>query len=113
MPELVDPRNNATLIRAYPNAPEGSADAKMLLFANTFSTERRNGTVHISSDDGHAWARRRTFHPGEMQYCALTALDTPGQLRLVICPSQRGRNPSATGIDNWHVKPGRPSSGKM
>ncbi len=82
VPELVDPRNNATLIRAYPNAPEGSADAKILLFANTFSTERRNGTVHISYDDGHTWARRRTFHPGEMQYCTLTALDTPGEYAL-------------------------------
>ncbi|MCK7662552.1 glycoside hydrolase [Corynebacterium sp. CCM 9185] len=36
---LPDPRNNASIIRAFPNAPEGSAKAKVLLFSNTASTQ--------------------------------------------------------------------------
>lgn len=80
--ELVDPRNNASLIRAYPDAPAGSAGAKILLFANAYATERCNGTVHISYDDGQTWAQRKTFHASEMHYCTLTALPTAGHYGL-------------------------------
>ena len=62
---LIDPRNNAGITRAYPDAAEGSAQAKMLLFTNAASTSARsNGTVRLSYDDGATWSTSKVFAPG-------------------------------------------------
>lgn len=72
-PSLVDPGNNAQLSRAYPDAPEGSAKAEVLLFshADHVPNSRENGTVEISTDDGASWSRKRVFAPGACSYSVI------------------------------------------
>lgn len=74
--DLTDPRNNASLIRAYPNAPQGSARARVLLFSNAdSSTARANGTIRVSYDDGFTWNEGKVFESGDMAYSTLHALN--------------------------------------
>jgi sialidase-1 len=73
--QLPDPTNNASITRMYPDAAEGSADAKKLLFSNAGSkTSRSNGTIRFSCDDGVSWTSSRVFQPGSMSYSTLTPL---------------------------------------
>ncbi|WP_211438964.1 exo-alpha-sialidase [Corynebacterium glutamicum] len=73
--QLPDPRNNASLIRVFPTAPEGSAQAKVLLFSNTATTSgRTNGTVRMSCDDGQTWPVSKVFEPGAIQYTSMATL---------------------------------------
>lgn len=73
--DLKDPRNNASITRAYPDAPKGSARARVLLFSNANSDkERANGTVRISYDDGFTWNEGKVFEKGAMAYSTLHAL---------------------------------------
>lgn len=72
---LIDPRNNASIIRAFPDAEMNSPEARILLFSNAGSTSARmNGTLRISYDDGQTWSSSRVFEPGPMSYSTLTAL---------------------------------------
>ncbi|MCK7663242.1 exo-alpha-sialidase, partial [Corynebacterium sp. CCM 9185] len=72
---LPDPHNNASLIRLFPNAPEGSPKAKALLFSNTASTSSRsNGTIRLSCDDGKTWPVSRSFRAGNIQYTSMATL---------------------------------------
>ncbi|MGP9538714.1 sialidase family protein [Brachybacterium sp. AOP43-C2-M15] len=70
---LVDPGNNAQLTRAYPDAPQGSRKARILLFSHTdnMPNDRINGTVEISIDDGATWERKRAFQPGDCSYSVI------------------------------------------
>lgn len=73
--ELPDPTNNGSIVRAFPNAERGSADARVLLFSNAASqTGRTNGTVRASCDDGENWPIAREFQPGETAYSTLATL---------------------------------------
>ncbi|GAB3074115.1 hypothetical protein GCM10027157_02860 [Corynebacterium aquatimens] len=73
---LPDPRNNASIIRAYPDAPQGSDEAKVLIFSNAASNSSRSvGTVRISYDDGKTWSDGRRFQIGPMGYSSLTKID--------------------------------------
>lgn len=73
--DLTDPRNNASIIRAYPNAPQGSARARVLLFSNADSASARaNGTIRVSYDDGFTWNEGKVFESGDMAYSTLHAL---------------------------------------
>lgn len=73
---LVDPVNNASIIRKNPDAAAGSAEAKELLFSNAASTAARdNGTIRYSCDDGKTWPVERVFTEGYMSYSDLVALD--------------------------------------
>ncbi|WP_298040394.1 sialidase family protein [uncultured Microbacterium sp.] len=73
--DLPDPTNNASILRAYPNAPQGSDEAKVLLFSNSASqVERENGTIRISYDDGETWSISRVFQPEGMGYSTLATL---------------------------------------
>ncbi|WP_296139881.1 exo-alpha-sialidase [uncultured Tessaracoccus sp.] len=81
---LVDPRNNASIIRAFPDATAGDDLARMLLFSNANDPGSRvNGTVRASLDDGRTWARAKTFAPGSMSYSTLTPLSEPGTYGLL------------------------------
>lgn len=72
---LVDPTNNASIVRMFPNAAQGSADAQKLLFSNANSASSRiNGTVRYSCDNGATWGTSRLFKSGTMSYSTLTAL---------------------------------------
>ena len=74
--DLTDPRNNASIIRAYPNAPRGSARARVLLFSNADSSSARaNGTIRVSYDDGFTWNEGKVFESGDMAYSTLHALN--------------------------------------
>lgn len=81
--DLIDPRNNASIIRACPSAPEGSAAAKVLLFSNT-KTERgrHDGHIRVSTDDGKTWSDGKLFQAGAMQYSTLTPLPEAGHYGL-------------------------------
>ncbi|SDU78905.1 BNR repeat-like domain-containing protein [Jiangella alkaliphila] len=84
--ELPDPANNASIVRAFPNAPAGSARAKVLLFSNAASTSARNiGTVRMSCDDGETWPVARVFRTGSMSYSTLATLPN-GNVGLLYEP---------------------------
>lgn len=75
--ELPDPTNNASLIRLHPEAPEGSADARKLLFTNAnngANGDRVNGAVRVSCDDGQTWPGLRSVTTGSFAYSSATAL---------------------------------------
>ncbi|ADH93004.1 hypothetical protein EBF03_06380 [Arcanobacterium haemolyticum] len=74
---LADPQNNASIIRAFPEAKKGSALAKVLLSSHANSRkhyDRVNGTISYSLDDGATWTNGSVFKPGKMQYSVMTAL---------------------------------------
>ncbi|KFY27190.1 hypothetical protein V491_00985 [Pseudogymnoascus sp. VKM F-3775] len=73
--QLPDPANNGAITRMYPDAAEGSANAKILLFTNANSqTSRVQGTARYSCDDGTTWSTGRVFQAGAMSYSTITAL---------------------------------------
>ena len=74
-PQLPDPRNNADVIRAVPDAPAGSRDARMLLFSNTADeTHRARLTVRLSCDSGRSWPVSKVVEPGPAMYSVMTRL---------------------------------------
>ncbi|WP_226924845.1 discoidin domain-containing protein, partial [Georgenia satyanarayanai] len=84
--QLPDPANNASIVRAFPNAEQGSAEAKVLLFSNSASSSTRsNGTIRMSCDDGRTWPVARTFQPGGMAYSTL-ATQPDGSIGLLYEP---------------------------
>lgn len=86
--ELPDPTNNASIVRAFPNAEQGSDRAKVLLFSNAASQKgRTNGTVRASCDDGQTWPIAKAFRPsGTMSYSTLATLPD-GNVGLLYEPS--------------------------
>lgn len=88
--ELPDPANNASIIRAFPDAPQGSAAAKVLLFSNASSQkDRTQGIIRASYDDGQTWPTHRVFAPGEMAYSTLATLPN-GHIGLLYEPGHNG-----------------------
>lgn len=76
--ELPDPTNNASIISMHPDAPQGSADAKKLLFTNAnngANGNRVNGAVRVSCDDGETWPGLRSLETGSFGYSTATVLD--------------------------------------
>ena len=71
---LRDPVNNAAIARMYPDAPQGSAESKILMFSNANATNRSNGTIRFSCDDGTTWSAGKQFKDGSMSYSTVTAL---------------------------------------
>src|SRR5690606_24818438 len=70
-PELPDPTNNGSITRLHPDAPQGSADAKKLIFTNSnngANGNRVNGAVRLSCDDGETWPGLRTIETGFFAY---------------------------------------------
>ena len=81
---LIDPRNNASIVRAFPEAPQGSAEARVLLFSNAASgSDRVNGTISVSFDDGRTWPTSKVFESGSVSYSTLTALAERGRYGLL------------------------------
>lgn len=77
---LVDPRNNASIIRAFPLAPANDPKSQVLLFSNANNANgRSNGTISVSFDNGKTWPVKKTFEPGGMQYSTLTPLEYKGK----------------------------------
>lgn len=85
--ELPDPTNNASIVRAFPDAEEGSPRAKVLLFSNANSrTARTNGTVRASCDDGRTWPISRAFAPGRATGYSTLATLPDGDVGLLYEP---------------------------
>lgn len=88
--QLIDPTNNGSILRAYPNAKQGSAEAKVLLFSNAATTDSRsNGTVRVSCDDGKTWPISKVFAKGAMAYSTLATLPD-GKIGLLWEPGHNG-----------------------
>ncbi|MFE5409461.1 exo-alpha-sialidase [Microbacterium sp. NPDC056569] len=76
--ELPDPTNNASIVRLHPDAAEGTADARKLLFTNSnngANGNRVNGAVRVSCDDGQTWPGLRGIDTGSFAYSSATVLD--------------------------------------
>lgn len=74
--ELIDPTNNAAVLRYDADAPRTAPRSHWLLFSNTASTTaRRNLTVRMSCDDGQSWPIARVVEPGEAAYSTLARLN--------------------------------------
>lgn len=76
--QLIDPRNNASIIRAFPFAAADDPKSQVLLFSNARNTARSNGTISVSFDNGKTWPIHKVFEPGGMQYSTLTPLEYKG-----------------------------------
>lgn len=75
--ELPDPTNNASITRLHPDAAQGSADARKLLFTNSnngANANRVNGAVRLSCDDGQTWPGLRQINTGSFGYSTATAI---------------------------------------
>lgn len=88
--DLVDPANNAQIIRAFPNAKPGSLRSKVLLFSNTNNpSARTNGTVRLSCDDGATWPVSKQFRAGGTGYTTM-AVQEDGTIGLLMEPNGGG-----------------------
>ncbi|MDO4900012.1 sialidase family protein [Actinomyces sp.] len=96
--DLPDSRNNAQLIRAFPNATGDDPRAKVLLFTNASGypgtgswSVRDRGTLSVSCDDGNTWlgANKRVFNAGNTGYSTI-AVQQDGRLGLVSEDNGRG-----------------------
>lgn len=72
-PQLVDPGNNASIVR-YSSKAEGDKQ-NILLFSNSNSKEgRENLTVRVSYDEGESWDDGTIIYPGGAAYSDMTVL---------------------------------------
>ncbi|WP_167202520.1 sialidase family protein, partial [Actinomyces respiraculi] len=84
--QIMDPANNAQIIRAYPNATPGSARSKVLLYSGTVNqSNRNNGTVLASCDDGVTWSHRKQVINGKTGYTTM-AVQPDGSIGLLFEP---------------------------
>ncbi|CAB0834301.1 sialidase [Corynebacterium diphtheriae] len=90
-PEKHNTGINVGLIRAYPNAPENSAAARVLLYSAPIDqryshkhTEdgRNNGWVMGSCDDGKTWSFGRQIEKNRFQYSSMTVM-SDGNIGMV------------------------------
>lgn len=73
--ELIDPANNGSIIRAFPDADAADPRSKWLLFSNTEDAGiRRNLTIKMSCDNGETWPVRKVVENDAAGYSTLTAL---------------------------------------
>ncbi|MGW6414605.1 exo-alpha-sialidase [Streptomyces sp. NPDC055055] len=73
--ELIDPTNNAAILRYDATAGARSPASHWLLFSNTASTTtRHNLTVRMSCNDGLTWPTSRVVEAGGSAYSTLTRL---------------------------------------
>lgn len=73
--DLVDPANNAGIVRYDADAQEGTPKARRLLFTNTdHESSRQNLTVRMSCDDGGSWPASRVLEAGASGYSTVVSL---------------------------------------
>lgn len=75
-PELVDPGNNAAIIRGNEDATADQPESHILLFSNTaHATARQNLTVRVSCNDGATWPLAKTVEAGPSAYSTILELN--------------------------------------
>jgi sialidase-1 len=71
---LIDPANNASVVRLHGTAVRG-ANARALLFSNTADrTARQRLTLRLSCDDGATWPHSRVLVDGAAGYSTMAVL---------------------------------------
>ncbi|MFJ6452849.1 exo-alpha-sialidase [Paenarthrobacter sp. NPDC091669] len=99
--ELPDPANNGAIARIFPNAAQGSADAKKLIFTNANSkTGRENVSARVSCDDGATWPGVRTIRSGFSAYSTVTRLEE-GKFGVLYEGNYTDNMPFAKFDDAW------------
>jgi sialidase-1 len=99
--ELPDPANNGAIARMFPNAAQGSADAKKLIFTNANSkTGRENVSARVSCDDGATWPGVRTIRSGFSAYSTVTRLEE-GKFGVLYEGNYTDNMPFAKFDDAW------------
>ena len=99
--ELPDPANNGAVARMFPNAAQGSADAKKLIFTNANSkTGRENVSARVSCDDGATWPGVRTIRSGFSAYSTVTRLED-GKFGVLYEGNYTDNMPFAKFEDAW------------
>ena len=97
--ELIDPGNNASIIR-YTSREEGY-EKNRLLFSNTKSkTNRENMTVRISYDEGKTWSKGKTVYSGPAAYSSMTILEN-GNIGLFFEKEGYKENPFVSFSLEW------------
>jgi len=71
VPALRDPSCNASILRYSFDDATGRG---RILYSGPDSTQRNNGTVQLSLDDGATWPVKRVLWPGGFAYSVLTRL---------------------------------------
>ncbi|MFD4371137.1 exo-alpha-sialidase [Streptomyces sp. NPDC058486] len=73
--ELIDPTNNAAIMRYDATAGANRPESHWLLFSNTASTTaRHNLTVKMSCNDGQTWPTAKVVEAGGTAYSTMTRL---------------------------------------
>ncbi|MEQ4566528.1 exo-alpha-sialidase [Paenarthrobacter sp. CAP02] len=99
--ELPDPANNGSISRMFPDAAQGSADAKKLIFTNANSkTGRENVSARVSCDDGATWPGVRTIRSGFSAYSTVTRM-AAGKFGVLYEGNYTDNMPFATFDDAW------------
>lgn len=99
--ELPDPANNGAIARMFPNAAQGSAEARKLIFTNANSkTGRENVSARVSCDDGATWPGVRTIRSGFSAYSTVTRLED-GKFGMLYEGNYTDNMPFATFDDAW------------
>ncbi|AKK10740.1 sialidase family protein [Corynebacterium uterequi] len=83
---VIDPANNAQVIRAFPTARPGTLRSKVLLFSNTKNVkDRTNGTISLSYDDGTTWPVAKEFRAQGTGYTTMT-IQADGSIGILYEP---------------------------
>lgn len=99
--ELPDPANNGAIARMFPNAAQGSADARKLIFTNANSkTARENVSARVSCDDGATWPGVRTIRSGFSAYSTVTRTED-GKFGVLYEGNYTDNMPFAKFDDAW------------
>lgn len=99
---LIDPNNNASILRAFPEAPTTDPASKILLFSNTRSTDSRSqGAISVSYDEGQTWKSYRIFQPGNLQYTTMVNLGNGEYAMLIEGHEERHNHPIDFVRFNW------------
>ena len=98
-PQLIDPGNNASIIR-YTSKEDGY-DKDRILFSNAKMTKGRfNMTVRISYDEGNTWSDGKTIYPGSSAYSSMTILAN-GDIGLFFEKDNHTQNPFVSFSLDW------------
>ncbi|AKK10313.1 GDSL-type esterase/lipase family protein [Corynebacterium uterequi] len=94
--DLLDPQNNAQVMRAFPTARPGTLRSKVLVFSNTRNStvgfaNRQPGTISLSFDDGATWPVSKQFRAARTGYTTM-AIQPDGSIGVLYEPQTGGKD---------------------